>query len=1071
MHYVKNLQILFLFFSLFSIAWADTPPLCSQSTMSRNLNISIPCVGIKDTQYAISLQLSGIDDQDLFWKVESIIESDCQWDYNTCATIYNGYHLSVPKLSFDGEEYSLFLELCENNSDLLKYSSHHFFSQTLGYSDSYGSLPNYTIQTIMNGENRKKLLAIYMVGSDLESSWNQSATVDLFELIDGYQTVNNADIDIIVAFGGSDKEGWRGMTFATIEQLITDSKDAKFGNNNDYLYRAPLAHMGDTSSLQIFLNFINQKYISYEQTFLALWDHGGAYNGFGMDQNYNSDLLSLREIENAFKNSNSRFTLIGFDACLMATAEVAKSFDGCADYLLASEDLEPGHGWNWEAVIKEYAKEASITDIGKNIIDNYINNNSHFFNSSGKTLSIVDLSLLEEVTEKIDAFLSNLNNRLLENTSIISEAVATALNLVRTYTEDHQLSIDLYDFAINILGLLGEGGEMESSIIEQAGSLINTLNRYVVYSQHDGTRPYSYGVTINSPRNLPSIANITSAVDLLQENWRRIIASDNNSPVVSEQRNEISANDADLWNSNLSKEDINALQKTIDELLSRGLITDIQRDSLNKGIDILKNQNLTLEEKLLSIDELENQERGIFPTPGFFRKAIFERGIFPFPRGIFPAYTYTQGVFPVTHDHSPTMKIKDRRIEPKRYPFERGERAAFTYIDHKSPTTPFGNLRNASQHADETLGTVAIFNDDNHLKVTTIYGTIKEDSSSEQSSFNMIAEIEAYPTQNMNEFFTPTWNRVWYTIQYDSNTPNLWIPLAFQNRFFYNSQPYMVYSARIHYRDGQKEYPEPTSPQEAIDICPKYGFVADDAGNCIELAVLELNVNEQNEVISQKIIPYNKQYMQDQGHERIVIDKTSKSLKAGDKIRFLYESLDMHSDNLIQWKSTTDSDFIVFTQPPVFSIELLGFQDPDTQEPQTLYYAMRAVDINGNMAMTTPQIAPVSIPSCDKLLETIISLTAASNYLNSNSMIVFNSPLGDRLDEANATLLTTSQALPNDIFSANITKLFSYLYSSETFDSENWTWNWNSVAWNEVKQILYTLRSDFDLIYENQCMK
>ena len=55
----------------------------------------------------------------------------------------------------------------------------------------------------------------------------------------------------------------------------------------------------------------------------------------------------MDEIERAFQRSRpGTFDLVGFDACLMASVEVAKIIEPHAKYMIASEEVEPGHGWH-----------------------------------------------------------------------------------------------------------------------------------------------------------------------------------------------------------------------------------------------------------------------------------------------------------------------------------------------------------------------------------------------------------------------------------------------------------------------------------------------------------------------------------------------------------------------------------------------------------------------------------------------------------------------------------------------------------------------------------------------------
>ena len=55
-----------------------------------------------------------------------------------------------------------------------------------------------------------------------------------------------------------------------------------------------------------------------------LWNHGGGTAlGFGYDEMYPDDMLSLSQIGNALSDSGIKFDIVGFDACLMGTIETA----------------------------------------------------------------------------------------------------------------------------------------------------------------------------------------------------------------------------------------------------------------------------------------------------------------------------------------------------------------------------------------------------------------------------------------------------------------------------------------------------------------------------------------------------------------------------------------------------------------------------------------------------------------------------------------------------------------------------------------------------------------------------
>ena len=250
-----------------------------------------------------------------------------------------------------------------------------------------------------------KLLAIYMVGSDLEGD-NGFGTDDLKELLDGYESLDGgAALEIVVAFGGADKDGWRGMKFADIGQIWDDFADRAFGNEagaEAYLYRDDGANMGDEDSLRLFLDYLRDGYGDFDQRFLTLWDHGNSYKEFGNDSNFDNDALSMDEISGAFLQSRpGTFDLIGFDACLMASVEVAKVVEPHARYMIASEELEPGHGWLWSEVVRAYAEEDDVVEVGRRMVDNFVQDVHPEF-TDGKTLSLLDLGRYDDLVAALD---------------------------------------------------------------------------------------------------------------------------------------------------------------------------------------------------------------------------------------------------------------------------------------------------------------------------------------------------------------------------------------------------------------------------------------------------------------------------------------------------------------------------------------------------------------------------------------------------------------------------------------------------------------------------------------------
>lgn len=67
-----------------------------------------------------------------------------------------------------------------------------------------------------------------------------------------------------------------------------------------------------------------------------------------------------------------KFDILGFDACLMAAFEAVAKFSKYCDYYLASEELEPGHGWNWNALDVLQSADVSPLALASSIADGFL---------------------------------------------------------------------------------------------------------------------------------------------------------------------------------------------------------------------------------------------------------------------------------------------------------------------------------------------------------------------------------------------------------------------------------------------------------------------------------------------------------------------------------------------------------------------------------------------------------------------------------------------------------------------------------------------------------------------------
>ena len=191
--------------------------------------------------------------------------------------------------------------------------------------------------TKLRGKGKDRVtLMIYMIGSDLESTGGM-ATSDLNEMV--YSGLDNRNVSVLVETGGCKR--WRNS-------VVSPKKLQRWfvsGQGIGLIEEDSLSPMTDEEELADFIRFCAKK-APADRYALILWDHGGgSVSGFGYDETYPNDTLNIGELSRALRMGGVKFDFIGFDACLMANLETALAVEPYADYMIASEESEPGTGW------------------------------------------------------------------------------------------------------------------------------------------------------------------------------------------------------------------------------------------------------------------------------------------------------------------------------------------------------------------------------------------------------------------------------------------------------------------------------------------------------------------------------------------------------------------------------------------------------------------------------------------------------------------------------------------------------------------------------------------------------
>lgn len=249
-------------------------------------------------------------------------------------------------------------------------------------------------------EKKDNTVLLYMVGSNLESE-AQAASRDLLEI--ATSGVNAGKTNVVICTGGT-----RGWWFDIPSDRNTIIRlDARKGLTFD-AETEKLQNMGTAQTLVDFLNFSATAYPADHYS-LIFWDHGsGPIQGFCYDEVF-KDILELTELQAALDASvfgdGVRLDYIGFDACLMASIEMAGILSDYTDYLIASQETESGAGWDY-SFLNTYNKTSDTDAVAEAILtsyDRYFKENRTLFFNPDVTLSCMDLTKVAGTEQAMDA--------------------------------------------------------------------------------------------------------------------------------------------------------------------------------------------------------------------------------------------------------------------------------------------------------------------------------------------------------------------------------------------------------------------------------------------------------------------------------------------------------------------------------------------------------------------------------------------------------------------------------------------------------------------------------------------
>ncbi len=242
--------------------------------------------------------------------------------------------------------------------------------------------------------------------------------------------------------------------------------------------------MGDVNSAdpQVLADFIAEGIEAHRAGHYALIisDHGASWPGIGPDEGSDFDVLDLAEITEAVSSGLERagvdkLDLLGFDACLMANYEVASAVAPFADRMVASQELEPGHGWDYRSLqLLADDPDATADELGAELLAGFAGQAEEQGTQDQITLSLLDLTKMDAVDEAFETFAGALTDESDTVAPAVGQSEATTLAFGKSPDESQ-------DKHLSDLGLLVSSiGDSAPEVADQAEALVAALDDAVL---------------------------------------------------------------------------------------------------------------------------------------------------------------------------------------------------------------------------------------------------------------------------------------------------------------------------------------------------------------------------------------------------------------------------------------------------------------------------------------------------------------------------------------------------------------------------------------------------------------
>jgi hypothetical protein len=161
--------------------------------------------------------------------------------------------------------------------------------------------------------------------------------------------------------------------------------------------------------------------------------------------------LSIPDLESAFYrvgigsgHSFGKLRILGFDACLMAMLEIAHHLRNQTEYIVGSQELEPGFGWPYDRVLARLKGRPTARKLAQAIVDEYVKSYRRS-GETGITQSVIETAKTPPVARALHDLGAALTKSITERPHPIIHARVKMLSFA------HGNYVDIIDMADQLI--------------------------------------------------------------------------------------------------------------------------------------------------------------------------------------------------------------------------------------------------------------------------------------------------------------------------------------------------------------------------------------------------------------------------------------------------------------------------------------------------------------------------------------------------------------------------------------------------------------------------------------------